>query len=423
MDAIDLSQVTAGQELAEAHDAINRYCDGQHRFGFNPARPAVRLHEPTFGAKEIIAALDCMLSTRVTHGDKVRAFEAAFREQGGFGHAVACNSGSSANLLAIAALVSENRLKSGDEVIVSALSWSTTVWPLIQHGLIPVLVDCDKDTLNIDPKEVEKAIGLKTKAIMPVHVFGNPCDMEALCGLCLDYNLILIEDCCEALGATYGGKPVGTFGDVGTFSFYFSHHVTTMEGGIVVTSDRSLDEVLRIQRAHGWIRDVEDKAKYIEAFPGFDPKFLFVDTGYNLRLTEPQAAMGAIQVGKLPGIVETRRRNHEAYVKALGGHEAFRIQSHDVGSSVFGFNIVLQGLPRVALVKHLAEANIETRPIICGNIAVQPGLRRHAHRVVGDLKNATDVLHNGLSMGCHQFVDDNAIAYVAETIEAFVCGR
>ncbi|MCR4282383.1 MAG: DegT/DnrJ/EryC1/StrS family aminotransferase, partial [Bauldia sp.] len=296
--------------LAAAHQGVELYCATHHNFGFDPANPRVRLHEPTFGAEEINAALDCLLSTNVTHGEKVRAFEASFRDTVSMSNAVACNSGSSANLLAIAALVSQNHLKAGDEVIVSALSWSTTVWPLIQHGLVPVLVDCDPLTLNIDPHEVEKAIGQKTRAIMPVHVFGNPCDMEAIGYLRsrTRHGLLMIEDCCEALGATYQGMPVGSFGTVGTFSFYFSHHITTLEGGIVVTGFDSLAETIRIQRAHGWIRDVEDKTPYVEAYPGFDPKFLFVDTGYNLRLTEPQAAMGLCQLEKLPGIVETRRR-------------------------------------------------------------------------------------------------------------------
>ncbi len=182
--------------LRYLHDAIESYCHLNHRYGFDPAKPSVKLHEPTFGAAEINAMLECLLSTQVTHGDKVRGFESAFKDLHNFNHAIACNSGSSANLLAIASLVSQGWLRPGDEVIVSALSWSTTVWPLLQHGLVPVFVDCDPHTLNIDPNEVDKAITPKTRAIMPVHVYGNPCDMSAIGSLCGLHNLVLIEDCC-----------------------------------------------------------------------------------------------------------------------------------------------------------------------------------------------------------------------------------
>lgn len=406
--------------LAAAHDAIDNFCRQRHRFAYDHEDPKVRLHEPTFGADEIKAALDCLLSTNVTQGAKVKAFEKAFVSEISPWEGVSSNSGSSANLLAIAGLVSQGRLKPGDEVIVSALSWSTTVWPLVQHGLVPVLVDCERDTLNIDPKEVVKAIGPKTRAIMPVHVYGNPCDMDALTDIRSEYGLLLIEDCCEALGASWKGAPVGTFGDVGTFSFYFSHHITTLEGGITITLDRNLADVMRIQRAHGWIREVEDKERWTKEHPEIDPKFLFVDTGYNLRLTEPQAAIGLLQIPKLKAIVETRRKNHRAYHAKFLQLPYLRIQRHEDGSSCFGFNFVLDGsVSRSDLARHLQANGIESRPIIAGNLAVQPGMKRYPHRVVGDLANANDVLKNGLSIGCHHFVSYAAVDYVAEVMKAF----
>ena len=375
------------------------------------SQTCIKLHEPTFGEEEISAAVEVLRSKNVTQGEKVREFEKAFRP---YPHAVACNSGSSANLLAISALKAAGRLKDGDEVIVSALSWSTTVFPLIQHNLIPVIVDCDIDTLNIDVREAEKAIGPKTKGIMPVHVYGNPCDLRALYAVCQDYGLVLIEDCCEALGAEYFGVPVGYGADVATFSFYFSHHITTLEGGMVVTSAADTSDILRIQRSHGWLRDSERQVP-----DGFDRKFCFVELGYNLRMTEVQAAIGLCQLPKLNGFIDRRRAAHSAYRKALEHIPYLRFQKENGKSSCFGFTMVLDGFTAAEFRNHLESKGIETRPIICGNIARQPVMNKYPHRVFGDLKNATEVMQSGLSIGCHQNVTEKDVAYVAECIENF----
>lgn len=384
----------------------------------------VKLHEPTFGEEEIKAVVDVLRSTNVTQGQKVRGFEKAFWPHG---HAVACNSGSSANLLAISALKATGRLKNGDEVIVSALSWSTTVFPLIQHNLIPVFVDCDPQTLNIKTSEVMKALSPKTRAIMPVHVYGNPCDLKPLSTICGDHDLLLIEDCCEAMGSEYSGVPIGAGSEstIATFSFYFSHHITTLEGGMVVTKDDGLADMLRIQRSHGWLRDVESK----DIPDGIDPKFCFVDLGYNLRMTEVQAAIGLCQLPKLEGIVARRREAHRAYKKSLNHIPYLRFQ-YEIGlygekfgkSSCFGFTIVLDGAPFTATEfrQYLESKGIETRPIICGNIARQPVMKKYPHRVVGNLKHATDVMLNGLSIGCHQDITERDVAYVSECIDSFI---
>jgi len=242
--------------------------------------------------------------------------------------------------------------------------------------------------------------------------------MDALFALCRKEGLGLIEDCCEALGAEYEGRPVGTFGDVATFSFYYSHHITTMEGGMVVTLNHDLAETLRIQRAHGWVRDCERPQVWTERFPGFDPKFLFVDIGYNLRMTEPQAAMGLCQLPKIKGIVEKRRENLKRYQEALPW---LRVQKHSPGSSCFGFNFFVSGY-RNRIAKALNAAGIETRPIIAGNLARQPALKRYPHRVSGSLQNADHVLDLGLSVGCHQGITEEDIQHVAKTLEA-LCGR
>lgn len=412
--------------------SVEAYCSGTQNYAFDPAKPVVRLHEPTFGAEEINAALECMLTTHVTMGPKVKAFEREFADKHGWRHGVMVNSGSSANLLAVAALANaqtENGLRPGDEVIVPALSWSTTVWPLIQLGLVPVIADLDPRTLNIDPNEIERAIGPKTRGVMIVPVYGNPCDMDAIVDICRRRNLVLIEDSCEALGASYGGKPVGTFGRVATFSFYYSHHITTLEGGICVTDDGDLAETMRILRAHGWVREVEDKQRWLSQYPDIDPKFLFVNVGYNLRATEPQGAMGSVQLKKLDRFVEMRRASAAAYRTALqrfDNHFAFQEEAPKGRHSWFGFSLVVREGSKFGardLMAALGRANIETRPIIAGNIARQPALKHYAHRTVGDLRHSTSVMQRGFSFGNHQAIDDAARAYVVEHIAKFVSER
>lgn len=409
--------------------AVEAYCNAAHEFGFESSAPTVRLHEPTFSADEINAALDCMLTTQVTMGDKVKSFEKAFAAPYGHGNAVMVNSGSSANLLAVAALANpdaEDPLRPGDEVIVPALSWSTTVWPLIQMGLVPVVVDIDPETLNIDPNAIEAAIGPKTRGVMIVHVYGNPCDMTNIEQICEQHSLMLIEDCCEALGAVFDGRPVGSFGRAGTFSFYFSHHMTTLEGGMTIAGRSEDAELMRILRAHGWIREVEDSKRWTDRYPHIHPRFLFVNLGYNLRATELQGAMGMVQLPKLADYVKTRRANANWLNRRLQPHaELLKCQSETTGGehSWFGFPITIaDDAPFEVddIMAALKNDGIETRPIICGNIARQPGLQMYPHRVDGDLKHASAVMDRGFSFGNHQDIDDTAREYVADSIENFL---
>ena len=417
---------------AGVEQSIRAYCASKHDFAFKPNDPVVRLHEPTFSADEILAALDCLLTTRVTMGPKVKGFEKEFCAAFGFGHGMMNNSGSSANLLAVAALANpaaKNGLRPGDEVVVPALSWSTTVWPLIQHGLVPVVVDIDPATLNIDPGEIERAIGPRTRAVMLVHVYGNPCDMDAILDICRRRQLLLLEDCCEALGAFYDGTPVGKFGRVGTFSFYFSHHMTTLEGGLCVTEDFQLAELMRILRAHGWVRECEEREPYLLQNPGIDPRFLFVNLGYNPRATELQGAFGSVQLPKLAGFVEARRTNTAAWQKSLARFAdflSFQQEPPKGRSSCFGFPMTLTDKAPFGvreLMAHLNQVKIETRPIIAGNIAAQPGLKLYPHRVVGDLAHVDRVTRNGLTFGNHQSVDANAREYVTAAVESFFAAR
>lgn len=418
------------ERLSSGVDAsIKAYCEALLDFSFDPVNPFVRLHEPTFGADEILAAVRCMLSTRVTMGEKVSRFEREFTDKFGFAHGVMNNSGSSANLLAVAALTNpqtKNHLNPGDEVIVPALAWSTTVWALIQHNLVPVVVDIDPGTLNIDPNEIERAVGPRTRAVMVVHVYGNPCEMDSITDMCNRHHLSLIEDCCEALGASYKNISVGRFGKAASFSFYFSHHITTFEGGICVSDDDELAEMMRILRSHGWIRNNERGEKYTEKYPEIDPRFLFVNLGYNLRPMEFQAAVGSVQLPKLNSFVNTRRENAAHWLRDLarfGGVFSFQQEMRKGRHSWFGFPITVKdGAPFTVKQARdfLARNNIETRPIICGNIARQPGLKLYKHRVVGDLRHSDKVMRDSFTFGNHQAVDANARQYVTAKIEEFM---
>lgn len=418
----------AGKEFAAVRAALERAWKASGPRPFDPRKPVVRLHEPTFGTEEIWASLECLLTTRVTMGPKVLRFEDDFARAFGFGNAALVNSGSSANLLAVAALTNralEDRLQPGDEVVVPALSWSTTVWPLIQHGLVPVVVDIDPETFDVDPGEVERAIGPRTRGLMPVHVYGNPCDMGALAGVANRRGLALIEDCCEALGARFDGKPVGRFGRVGTFSFYYSHHITTLEGGMCVTDDDGLAELMRTLRAHGWVRENRDRDRHARAHPGIHPNFLFVNLGFNLRATELQGAMGSVQLGKLKAFVDVRASNAAYWRREFAPYrEYLTLQEPTRGgeSSWFGFPMAVRaGAPFDAaeITAALEARGIETRPLICGNIAEQPGLQMYPHRVVGDLRHAGHVMRAGFTFGNHQAVDARARKYVAECVHDF----
>lgn len=415
--------------LQKVFDSINEYCEELHDFKFNPSDPCVRLHEPSFGGEEICAALEPMLTTFVTMGKKVKDFEKQYAAHFGPKYSVMNNSGSSANLLALSAIanpVTKNGLKPGDEVIVPALSWSTTVWPVIQNNLVPVFVDCDPDSFNFDLNKLEKAIGPKTRAIMLVHVYGNPCDMDSLMNIVKKHNLILIEDCCEAMGAYYGKKAVGTFGSIGTYSFYYSHHITTLEGGICVTDDFELAETMRILRAHGWTREADSHQEYVKKYPDIDPRFIFVNLGYNIRPTECQAAMGAVQLPKLDGFIAKRREAAKYFQKELSAYgDYFHFQKETPkGKHVwFGFPVVLKkNTPFKVkdITSWMNKNKIETRPIIAGNMAKHPALKMFQHRIGGDLSEADNIMKYGFAFGNHHYIDANAQQYVTAAIHGFM---
>lgn len=415
--------------LINIRNNIQDYCNNNFNFGFNPEKPIVRLHEPTTTGEEIFAALETMLSTFTTMGKKVRAFENQYASYTRSKHAVMSNSGSSANLLAVAALANPftpNYLKPGDEVIVPALSWSTTIWPIIQHQLVPVLVDCNLNDLNIDLNKLEAAITPKTRAIKIVHVYGNPCNMDVIMALANKYNLFVIEDCCEAMGAQFNNQPVGSFGHIGNYSFFFSHHISTMEGGISVTNDFNLTETMRILRAHGWSREADEHQKYVNLHPDIDPRFIFINIGYNLRPTEVNAAMGQIQLPKLDHFIDQRREAADFFTKHLAKYDQFFQCQQETpnGKHVwFGFPVILKDKTPFSvkdITTYIQKHGIETRPIIAGNMARHPAFKLYQHRLAGDLSNADNVMNKGFAFPCHHAVDQGAREYIAQIFDSFI---
>jgi CDP-6-deoxy-D-xylo-4-hexulose-3-dehydrase len=394
-----------------------------------PAEARLPLHVPSYGADEVNEAIDSLLSTQVTMGDKVRRFEALWAEYLGVREAVMVNSGSSANLVAAAALVNPGfprPLAQGDEVIVPAVAWSTTYFPLVNVGLVPVLVDVDLDTFTIDPEAAAAAVGPRTRALMPVHLLGNACDMRALGALAARHELVVVEDACEAHGARFEGKPVGTFGAMGTFSFYFSHHISTIEGGMLVTDDPALADLARMLRAHGWIRDV--KRKPVIADPPIDERFLFVNLGYNLRPMEVQGAFGLHQVAKLEPFIKVRRDNVDYWSAGLRRHARWLRScpgrdSNGSRSVWFGYPISVRPeapFSRDELVRHLESRGIATRPIMAGNFRDQPAIQLFPHRIAGGLERAEQIMRHSFFIGNHHAIGERDRAYVLECVDEFM---
>jgi CDP-6-deoxy-D-xylo-4-hexulose-3-dehydrase len=381
---------------------------------------------PLYGAEEVTMALGSLLSQNVTMGARVRQFEEAFAELVGTRHAVMVNSGSSANLLALSAVASPTvpgGLRRGDEVIVPAVTWPTTVTPILQHGCVPVFVDIDPVTLNLQLDALEEACSPRTRAIFAVHLLGNPVAMGQLMRFARERELWVLEDTCESLGTVIDGSWAGTVGHIGTFSFYFSHHITTIEGGMLVTDDDRFADIAWSMRSHGWTREMRRRRALEEATPWIDPRFLFVHVGYNLRPTEVQAAFGLVQLRRLDEFNAARRRNATRLLEGLrdlDGKLQFVSEQEGGRSTWFGFPVIAQdGETRLALCRHLEANGIETRAIVAGNLAIQPAFREAPHRAVGDLPNASAVGKQGLFIGNHPNLDDRRLDHIVETFHSF----
>lgn len=359
----------------------------------------------SWDSNEFIAINKVVKSNRFTMGKEVKAFENKFSKYVGSKYSVMVNSGSSANLLMVASLFYSNKfdLKKGDEVIVPSVSWSTTYFPLSQYGLKIVFVDIDINTLNIDHKLIERAITKKTKAIFAVNLLGNSCNYKFLKKLCNKHSLYLIEDNCESLGSKYLNKYTGTHGVMGSYSFFFSHHLQTIEGGMIVTDNLNLYEILVSLRAHGWTRDLPNiNTIQNKSLNKFHESFNFILPGYNLRPGELNGAIGTEQLKKINFFMKMRKKNAKLFIKLFSNNENILIQSEIGESSWFGFSIILINKlknKRDEIIRELERNNIETRPIVAGNFIKKPVIKYLNHRISGKLINADIIDKDGFFVG------------------------
>lgn len=347
------------------------------------------LAAPTWGPEELEAIRRTVERGRFTMGEQVAAFEKEFAAYFGMKHAVMVNSGSSANLLAVAALFfkKDRPLQRGDEVIVPAISWSTTYHPLQQYGLKLRFVDVELETLNLDCGMLEQALTPQTRVIVAVSVLGNPAALDVIELFAKRHGLYLIEDNCESMDAELGGRKTGTFGHLNTFSFFFSHHISTMEGGMVLTNDLELDHLLRSLRAHGWTRDLPPDSPVYQRGPDehFEA-YRFIFPGYNVRPLELAGAVGREQLKKLPAMTAQRRANLAIFQRLFGGDERFIVQRENGRSSSFSFTIILKpdrGIDRDLVFAALREAGIGFRIITGGCFLRHDVIRFFDYAVIG----------------------------------------
>ena len=363
----------------------------------------------SWGMEEIEAIQKVIESDRFTMGQEVFKFESLFAEHFGSKYAVMSNSGSSANLLALAALKYSSKAPEGarTEIIVPAVSWSTTFYPVSQLGFTLKFVDVDINTLNMDFSKVEDAISTRTAGILAVNLLGNPAQLSSLRDIAEREGIFLIEDNCESMGATLDGQYTGTFGSIGTFSTFFSHHMSTMEGGLCVTDDEELYQIMVSLRAHGWTRELpHDNHVFPKTGSAFEDLFRFVLPGYNLRPLEMSGALGQTQLAKLNDFLIHRRANAKRFTEHFGGLSEFLIQREIGDSSWFGFSLILrEGLSgkRMLVVEELRRAGIDSRPIVAGNFARNPVMKHLNHSKLPSLPNADEIHENGLFVGNHHF--------------------
>lgn len=393
-----------------------------------------------FDDRELTKLVESSLDFWLTEGRFAEEFSTKISDFLGIDNVVLTNSGSSANLLAFSALTSEKlgdrRLKPGDEVICVAAGFPATVTPIIQYGLVPVFVDVSLSTYNIDIGAMERAVSDKTKCIFLAHTLGNPFNVGAVTALARSKNLWLIEDNCDAFGSTYEGKFTGTFGDLATISFYPAHHITTGEGGAIVTRDEELARLVRSFR--DWGRDCycaggenntcgkRFSQKFGDLPYGYDHKYVYSEIGYNLKMTDMQAAIGSAQMDKLGSFCDSRRRNFRAYNALFSRHsDFFLLPEATAGADPAWFSYIVtvkQGAPfkRDELVRHLNDNLVETRNLFAGNLIKQPAFRRRNFRVAGSLDNTDLIMNNTFFLGTYPGLDDRKIEYVGSVVDSFV---
>jgi len=365
------------------------------------------LASSSWGSEEIEAIQRVIASGMFTMGQHVRRFEEQFARKFGVKHALMVSSGSTANLVGVGALfyAGKRPLKRGDEAIVPAISWSTTYYPLQQYGLRLRFVDVQLDTLNIDISKLEEALTPRTRMVVAVSILGNPCALDVLRAFCDKHGLYLFEDNCESMGATLDGKQCGSFGDIGTFSSFFSHHISTMEGGVLTTDNTEIYHVAHSLRAHGWTRDLPSDTKiYKKRDDDFYEAYRFILPGYNVRPLELSGAIGIEQLKKLDAMIETRRRNAQLFVRLMKDDRRFIIQRENGRSSWFAFTIIVNPeleLDRKKVMSALKKADIGYRIITGGCFLRHDVIKYFDYDCVGEIKNANTAHDCGFFVGNH----------------------
>jgi CDP-6-deoxy-D-xylo-4-hexulose-3-dehydrase len=434
-------QKTADQLRQEIAALVEQY----HQVAF-PAKPflggisTLPVSGKVFNADEMQHLVDSSLDFWLTTGRYAEQFETQFAKVMGMKHALLCNSGSSANLLAVTALTSprlkKRALKEGDEVITVAAGFPTTVNPILQNRLVPVFVDVQLGTYDATMESIEAAIGPKTKAIVMAHTLGNPFNLDGVMSIAKEHNLFVVEDTCDAVGATYNDKPVGSFGDISTTSFYPAHHITMGEGGCVLVKSAPMKKIVESFRDWGrdcWCPPGNDDTcgrrfdwQLGELPYGYDHKYVYSHIGYNLKLTDMQAAVGVAQLKKLPDFIEARRHNFNRLYAGLKKFEEVLILPETTpksNPSWFGFAITVRpGAPfsRLELVQHIESRRIGTRLLFGGNLMRQPAYIGMPHRVVGSLTNANIITDNTFWLGVYPGLNDEMVDFMIATVAEFV---
>ncbi|MDR1916622.1 MAG: lipopolysaccharide biosynthesis protein RfbH [Synergistaceae bacterium] len=405
---------------------------------FIPGETPVPVSGKVFDCEDVASLVEASLDFWLTAGRFADRFEAEFARWVAVEHAFLVNSGSSANLLALAVLTSRalgtRALSPGDEVITVAAGFPTTVNPIYQHGLTPVYVDVELGTYNASYESILEAVSPKTKAIFLAHTLGNPFEAERIAAYAREHSIWLVEDCCDALGSELTGKYVGTFGDISTFSFYPAHHITTGEGGAVLTNSPELAGL--IQSYRDWGRDCCCKPgqdnrcgrrfslKFGELPEGYDHKYVYSEIGYNLKATDMQAAVGLSQLKKLDGFIKTRRDNFKYLLdrlRGLGDKLLLPRAATDSNPSWFGFPIAIKpetGLNREDLLRYLESKKIGTRLLFGSNLARQPAYMGKNHRVAGGLKNTDYVMNNVFWVGVYPGLSNEMLDFIVTSIES-----
>ena len=423
--------------LKTIQDEIERYV--QHAIErFVSIRVSSNLHKsdrywyplsmPTYGVREIMEALDSMCSFQTSMSAKTRRFERQFAEYQGCADGVFCNSGSSADLL-LAFLLTDPRcrkLQPGDEVLVPVVTWPTHIWSVMMAGLKPVFVDVDPTTLNICLDDLKAKITERSRAIFLVHLMGNPCNMDYICDLAREHGLEILEDCCEALGSEWDGIKVGNFGLAGSYSFFFSHHMMTMEGGMISARDVDIADRLRILRAHGWVRNSEGTHYDDQSYKDIDPRYAFVNWGFNLRPTEVQSAFGIHQLEKLPAMNARRVEKGEELFKFLEQYRDILMvpTRHPKAHAVwFAIPMVLtESAPfTVDDFKNFLESHgVETRPLVTGNILRHPVREVFPDLQIGSFKGADIVHSRGFYIGLTPMQSDSNFDRLKEILSEYL---